>query len=245
MIFSLTGFYCELVNVADQYHFAHCRSLISARQYLPAYELVRKHVSPAKKVLDWGTGNGHFSYFLMRFGYETFGFDFDVGPQVCRTLWPESYKYLQGFDPVSLPFEDDEFDAVTSIGVLEHVRETGGSELASLREIRRILKPDGVFICVHFPNRFSFIEALARVTGRSSHRFRYTKSDILQLTLDAGLRVIDTGRYGVLPRNLWSKEPLQRFGNLGPIAVSYELTDKLFATIAPPVCQNHWFIAKA
>ena len=244
-ISSLAAFHCELVDVADQYHFAHRRSLISARQYRPAYELVRKHVSPAKKVLDWGAGNGHFSYFLMRFGYEAFGFDFDGVPQVCRGLWPESYKYRQGVDPVSLPFEDDEFDAVTSIGVLGHVLETGGSEPASLREIRRILKPNGVFICVHFPNRFSFIEALARGTGRSSHRVRYTKSDILQLTMDAGLRVIGTGRYGALPRNLWSKELLHRFGNLGPIAVSYELIDKLLTTIARPVCQNHWFVAKA
>jgi hypothetical protein len=63
--------------------------------------------------------------------------------------------------------------------------------------------------------------------------------------MNAGLRVMGTGRYGALPRNLWSKEPLQRLGNLDPIAVSYELIDKLLATIARPVCQNYWFVAKA
>jgi hypothetical protein len=33
---------------------------------------------------------------------------------------------------VMLPFPDTCFDAVASVGVLEHVRETGGNELASL-----------------------------------------------------------------------------------------------------------------
>ena len=240
---TLQGFQRELVDIAEQYKLLHCRSLISIRQYMPAYELVRKHVPIGGRVLDWGTGNGHFSYFLMRSGYRTFGFGFEDMPEVCSALGPGVCDYQRGSDPVRLPYEDHSFDAVLSIGVLEHVRETGGDESASLREIRRILKPGGVFICAHFPNRFSWIDFVARALGRHSHRFTYTQADILRLSADSGLRVIDVGRYGVLPRNLWSGDLLRVIGNWRPAADAYQLTDVILSSILRPVCQNYWFVA--
>ncbi len=45
------------------------RNLASAHQYKSFYKLFRRYVLPQSKVLDWGTGNGHFSYFLGRAGY--------------------------------------------------------------------------------------------------------------------------------------------------------------------------------
>jgi ubiquinone/menaquinone biosynthesis C-methylase UbiE len=242
---TLQGFQRELVDIAERYQLLHCRSLISVRQYVPAYELVRKHVPTGGRVLDWGTGNGHFSYFLMRSGYKTSGFGFEHMPKVCGALGPGVCDYQRGSDPVRLPYDDHSFDAVLSIGVLEHVRETGGDESASLREIRRILKPGGVFICAHFPNRFSWIDFLARVLGRAIHRFTYTRSDILRLSADAGLRVVDVGQYGVLPRNLWSGRRLRVIGNWLPAADAYQLTDGILSSILRPVCQNYWFVASA
>ncbi len=37
-------------------------------QYRPLYRAMRKYVKPGAHVLDWGSGNGHFSYFLLRAG---------------------------------------------------------------------------------------------------------------------------------------------------------------------------------
>lgn len=34
----------------------------------------------------------------------------------------------------------------------------GGEELASLAEIRRILKPGGLFFCYHFPQKSGWVE---------------------------------------------------------------------------------------
>jgi SAM-dependent methyltransferase len=242
-VLSLEKIQRELVDIAEQYSLLHCRSLISVRQYLPAYELVRKHVPAGRRVLDWGAGNGHFSYFLMRSGYKTSGFGFDDMPEVCSRFEPGAYDYRRGSDPVRLPFEDRSFDAALSIGVLEHVRETGGDEIASLREIRRILRPSGIFICVHLPNRFSWIEFLARALGRSSHRFSFTETDILRVSRNAGLRVFDIGRYGALPRNLWSSKMLRAIGNWSPAAGAYQLADSILLSILRPVCQNYWFVA--
>ena len=234
----------ELVEIAEQYHLLHSRSLISIQQFRPAYELFRKHVPAGRDVLDWGAGNGHFSYFLMRSGYKTALLDFDGLPEVCRALRPEAYDYRRGSHPVQLPFEDHSFDAVASIGVLEHVKETGGNETASLREIKRILKPTGIFICVHLPNTYSWIEFLARSLGRSSHRFSYTKADIIRLSGDAGLRVMEIGRYGALPRNIWSNRLLKAIGNWSPAARLYHLIDKALSMIFRPVCQSYYFVAR-
>jgi ubiquinone/menaquinone biosynthesis C-methylase UbiE len=240
---TLQEFERELVKLSEQYSLLHCRSLISVQQYRPAYQLFRKYVPAGARVLDWGAGNGHFSYFLMRSGYKTFGFSFDDMPAVGSALGPGTYEYRRGSDAVRLPFEDHSFDAVSSIGVLEHVRETGGDETASLREIRRVLRPGGVFICVHFPNKYSWIEFLARRLDRSSHRFKYAQEDILRLTGGAGLKVIEMARYGALPRNVWSGDSLKKIGSWPALVGTYGLADGILSTTFRCVCQNYWFVA--
>jgi cyclopropane fatty-acyl-phospholipid synthase-like methyltransferase len=53
----------------DQFH-----SLISAHQYRLSHALVRRFLPPGAHVLDWGVGNGHFSFFLTREGYRATGY---------------------------------------------------------------------------------------------------------------------------------------------------------------------------
>jgi cyclopropane fatty-acyl-phospholipid synthase-like methyltransferase len=54
-------------------------------------------------------------------------------------------------DPIRLPDADDNFDAVLSMGVLEHV----GHAEESLDELHRVLRPAGLVYCHTLPNRFS------------------------------------------------------------------------------------------
>ena len=197
-------------------------------------------------VLDWGTGNGHFSYFLARSGHITSGYGFGEIPKVCRGLRSELYTYSRGAtaDPVTIPYGDQSFDAVVSVGVLEHVRDSGGDEIESLREICRLLKPGGVFICYHLPNQHSWIEWALRLTGRWSHKHRYTQHDILSLTESAGLHVLEVERYAILPRNIWS------WANTGNLVISprlaqaYDRLDELLSVLASPICQNYCFVAQ-
>jgi SAM-dependent methyltransferase len=60
----------------------------------------------------------------------------------------------------ALAFDDDQFDMVTTIEVLEHVPDLEGS----IREIHRVLRPGGSF-CITSPNRYFPIETHGVIVG--------------------------------------------------------------------------------
>lgn len=109
---------------------------ISASQYFLAYRLLLKYAEASASVLDWGTGEGHFSFFLLEQGFETTGFTVDQHCLLANYLYNrfgERYQLVTEPDAIStLRFSDNQFDVITSIGVLEHVRETGGDELTEI-----------------------------------------------------------------------------------------------------------------
>ena len=216
------------------------RSRVSAHQYLPLYRLVRGYVRPHAATLDWGAGNGHFSYFLQRSGYRVTGYSMEDFRYESFLSYPEAYRYVQGTasEPTLLPFSDASFEAVTSIGVLEHVRETGGTEADSLREIARVLAPGALFICGHLPNRHSWIEAaVALAPDRYRHPFTYTKHQIRAMFRDAGFSVEYLTRYQILPRNIMGLVPgaMRRSGALARV---WDATDVLARTPLGLFAQN-------
>lgn len=220
-------------------------SLAAAYQYRRLHRLWLRRVPAGARVLDWGAGNGHFSYFLTRHGYDTTGFSFE--PYAFqRWLDAPSYRFVPGSpaDPVALPFPDASFDAVASIGVLEHVRETGGDEHLSLAEIARVLRPGGMLIAYHFPNQWSWIDLAARqVPGKHMHRWRYTRGDVRGLVAGAGLELLETRRYGVLPRNTVHRV-LGPLRDVRLVAEAWDAADAALSAVLGPVAQNHLFVAR-
>ncbi len=218
---------------------------VTAHQYLRLYGVVARYVKPGSRILDWGTGNGHFSYFLQRAGYRASGYDFSVLPALCRRLAADyEFKTADLSDPCRLPFASESFEAVTSVGVLEHVRDSGGAEIDSLRELYRLLKPGGIFICYHLPNRYSWIEGALHLVGRWSHRCRYTRREINELAQAAGFALLEVERYALLPRNIWWWDPLRKINGSPRLARAYDALDDALAKIAAPVCQNYLFVAQ-
>ena len=220
-------------------------SLAGARQYRRLQRLTRRHLPPGARVLDWGTGFGHFSYFLSRAGYRATGFALEG---VSAAAWlDEPYERFVGgspAEPVRLPFADAEFDAVASIGVLEHVRETGGEESASLAEIVRVMRPGGIFLCYHLPNRTSWIDfAAGLLPGKHHHVHRYVRADIERLSRSAGLELLEVARYGILPRNALHRLPagLRR---ARWVADLWDLLDATLGAGLAPLCQNFAFVAR-
>lgn len=164
-------------------------------------------------VLDWGCGFGHSAWFLRDRGVDVELFDyvpdFD-GPAVrSLSLYPEMTATLSS-DPVVLPYEDSTFDGVLSLGTLEHV----GQPRESLAEIRRVLKPGGLLYVYKLPNRYSYVEFLARKTGRYYHGALandriYTSTTAKQLLESSGFAILSGGHRNMFPLRTmgrWSGE---------------------------------------
>jgi ubiquinone/menaquinone biosynthesis C-methylase UbiE len=106
-------------------------------------------------------------------------------------------------EPVTLPFPDESFDAVLSLGVLEHVADPDGS----LVELRRILRPGGTLYLYKLPNRLSYIEKIAKLAGLSYHGSRehdtlWTLRGVKETLARHGFQVQMARRANILPLTL-------------------------------------------
>lgn len=121
-----------------------------------------------RHVLDWGCGRGQMTHLLHRLGMRVESLDYDPSANGVAIRPLERYEGLQATftsDPVHLPYADSTFDAVLSMGVLEHV----GDPDASLDEIARIARPAALLYVYKLPNRASYLEAIARRLGGYYH----------------------------------------------------------------------------
>ena len=228
-------------------------NLISGSQYWLAYETFLKiypQVNPKIRVLDWGCGSGHFSYFLLKSGFTTDSFNlnhkrtapFIVIFNYLKKKFKRTFHYKTCPDPVKLPYSSNSFDAVVSIGVLEHVREYGGNEIQSLKEINRVLKKGGIFFCYHFPNKFSWIDAIGKkIHYKFSHRHKFTKKDIKIINETAGLTIQEIKKYAFLPRNR-AKIFLRGMANKPAFVKLYNMLDRCLGFL--PLCQYYLFWSK-
>lgn len=221
------------------------RTWISLSQYQKSYDLAQRYLRPGAVVLDWGAGNGHFGLFLLKCGFLPHAFSLREFPayrafiEAINEKYNGRYKSLVG-DPainkITIPYANNSFDGVFSIGVLEHVREFDGDEIGSLEEIHRILKPNGVFICTKFPNRWSYVE---QIKGR--HKFKYTLSDIRVMAQKTGFDVQELGRYQFLPRVMLNKLP-ESVANSALATGLYNALDSLLTFTFNPFCTCNYFV---
>ena len=218
-------------------------NFVSASQYLPAYQWIADNVPTGSRILDWGCGTGHFSDFLSQRGYDVTPYGFDPPDFLIHVSSPAAQRFVQATTNVSLPFNSESFDVVTSIGVLEHVREFRGTEAQSLKEISRVLRPSGLFFCFHLPNQYSWIELVSSMVGKWHHRYRFTRADIDDLCSAAGLEMTECARYGFLPRNIVGRRPLNNLVRVRRSRNVFETADDLLEKLFAPVSQNWMFSA--
>lgn len=221
-------------------------SLASASQYHKLFRVFRKYVKPRSLVLEWGTGNGHFAYWLLKSGYkvEEFGFQ---GKDYINWFDQKDVPYKQGSEkePTKLPYQDNYFDAISSVGVLEHVRDTKGSEVGSLKEINRILKPGGYFVCYHFVNKNAWVEWVVRhfFPHKHHHTYRYTHEMIRGFVKDADMELLEIKRYGFLPRTSLGKVQGE-WKTSAALSRFWNFLDDVLGFIFNPICQNFLFVAR-
>ena len=179
------------------------RSGPQMREYLAIAK--RLAAERAGRVLDWGCGHGQVSHLLRRQGLEVTSFDYLEGsdPKVVRLeRFPDVEAHVSG-DPVRLPFADGEFDTVLSCGVLEHVERPEDS----LWELRRVLRPAGRLLIYKLPNRFSYLELIARRAGLYYHGAYpndrvYGRRTAIDLLDRHGFEVLEFRRMNMLPLSL-------------------------------------------
>lgn len=97
--------------------------------------------------------------------------------QITDASYPE-------FNALDLPFKDEEFDAVVSDQVLEHVE---GEPQLFINEIYRVLKPDGISL-----HTTCFINP---IHGAPYDFWRFTPEALIFLSKDRG-KVLDVGGWG-------------------------------------------------
>lgn len=224
---------------------------IRAYQYKKPFTVTSKFLSPAEKALDWGCGNGHLSTFLLHCGQKTTAYGFGEIPESTLLAANPLLEFIAAdtTEPVKLPFEDGSFDLVLSMGVLEHVHESGGDQLASLKEINRILKGGGYFLCFHLPYSGSWVEKLhTTIMPLKKHKSyvhtkRFSKNDVTKLNYASGFHLQEWGRYNFLPRNFSHKLPLSVANNT-IFASSFNALDTILTLIFPYFCNQSYFIAQ-
>lgn len=181
---------------------------LQSRPQVLEYEAISDRIARDRpgRVLDWGCGWGHVTWMLRERGIETEAFDYrpDEAEPTRRMIdGPYAVEACVSPDPVALPYGDGEFDAVLSLGVLEHVGDPAGS----LRELHRVLRPNGRLYIYKLPNRYSYLEWVAKKLGLYYHGALpddriYDKRSAVALVESNGFRVTAFRRTNLLPLTL-------------------------------------------
>jgi SAM-dependent methyltransferase len=99
------------------------------------------------RVLDVGCGPGYGVCRIAPNCREVIGIDTDADiikyARENFTLDNTEFRVVRPAEEEPFPFENDSFDTVISFQVIEHVFDMN----AYLSEIRRVLKPNGIFVC--------------------------------------------------------------------------------------------------
>lgn len=147
------------------------------------------------RVLDWGAGTSHISYLMKAAGFDVISCD--ITRKDTPILKEKSIRFVLLNDPWILPFKDEEFDMVVSFGVLEHVP----SDYESLRELRRIIKPGGIFFFSFLPYWLSWSQWLARLRGDRYHSRLYKTKTLDRMAENAGFEVGRIWHGQLFPKN--------------------------------------------
>ena len=143
--------------------------------------------------------------------------DVDVGARVAGSL--DGVEIRQVDLNAALPFDDNFFDAVTAIAVIEHIFDP----YFSTAEVQRVLRPGGQFIMevpnlAWLPRRLDVLRGRLPVTGDEEgwdggHLHYFTFDAVKQLLNQQGFAVESIASTGIFPRvrNVW---PTMLGGNI-------------------------------
>jgi ubiquinone/menaquinone biosynthesis C-methylase UbiE len=140
------------------------------------------------KVLDVGCGTGALLDELAPLCDDLYGAD--VSPTALKFCAARGHKQLLLSDAQRIPAQDASFDAITAIGLIEHLDD----EAAFLREMRRLCKPGGSLVLL--TSSFPFLWSQHDVANE--HRRRYYLRDLRRQLDAAGFSPLRTSHINFL-----------------------------------------------
>lgn len=151
----------------EMWHLRRLRPLLGmvSQRFVEYTWLLANLQSGKGRILDVGCGDSLLSHQLLRRGWEVYAVDLEPQPGAKKLLGDHFLKA----DATDLPFPEEFFDQIIAISTLEHMRD----DVACVREVSRVLKPDGK-ILITVPLGFSF----------------YDMSTVRRLIID-GLSILD------------------------------------------------------
>lgn len=129
-------------------------------------------------ILDVGCGTGANLEMLSQFG-EAEGVD--VSAEALSFCEARGLMTVKQGAAEALPYEDNSFDLVTGLDVVEHLDD----DVAGLREMRRVLRRDGRALL--FVPAFMFLWGVQ--DDVSNHRRRYTLKGLKRVVREAGFEI--------------------------------------------------------
>ena len=142
-------------------------------------------VAHRKRVLDIGCGVGYACELFLKHHYQVYGVDIsDKAVSLARKRVPQGH-FSQVDNGTVLPYQENFFDAVACLGVLEHVLHPE----SLLKECRRILTSSGIAVFV-VPNSLSPYFRFFSGTGQIYEKPR-TETEWENLLSRSGFQILE------------------------------------------------------
>ncbi len=159
-------------------------------------------VKPGIGFLEIGAGDCALSFEVARTAAHVVAID--VSDEITRTVDTPANFELRLTDGSSIPLAGDSVDVAFSHQTMEHLHPEDA--LDQLREIRRVLRPGGVYVCVT-PHRLTGPHDISRdfdSVARGFHLKEYTVEELAGVFREAGFAKVDViaagkGRFVRLP----------------------------------------------
>lgn len=145
----------ELDNWSQNYLHNH------AKRYKHDIQLIKQNYQTGK-ILELGSAPFHITYILKEMNFPLTGVD--ISPERFSNFIKEQKLDIKkcNIDNEKLPFEDNSFHLILFNEIFEHLRI---NPIAALREINRVLHPDGILILTT-PNLYSIRNVINLILGK-------------------------------------------------------------------------------